>query len=532
MSRKREPSQYFDGSLDSEIDPKPSNSSVRGRIHREIEHGRFLAEHGAGEIWNWEGPAGKQRWTRRVKMLSNHLRTGMSVLELGCGTGYFTGELARSGADIVAVDVSPELLEIAKVDCAVANVRYEIQNAWAMSYPDAHFDSVVGSSVLHHLEIQEALREIYRVLKPGGTIYFTEPNMLNPQIAIQKNIPWVKRKLGDSADETAFFRWPLRRLLQQTGFRDVRIEPFDFLHPRTPLPVVNQLNALGRFLENVPVISEFAGSLYIRAVKLSSTMIIQTEEAKDRAATLRNRARLGANKNLLFWYRELYRDQFKNFPDPAALSVLEVGSGTSPLKQFLSNVVTSDVLDLDYLDLVFDCHEIDKLEAIRDGSLDVMTLTNVLHHLKSPITFLNRAAGKLKPGGKVIATEPFFSLLSTPIFKSPILKYLHHEPVDFGISEPELKNVRGPLASANIALPWLIFFRKHEWLRRLNASYDLESLSLRFFSSLSYMLTGGISHRLPIPRFIYSALFPIDLALSRSFPGFCAAFFTVTLTRR
>ena len=260
---------------------------------------------------------------------------------------------------------------------------------------------------------------------------------------------------------------------------------------------------------------------------MSSTITVQSDEAKDHAVTLRNRARLGGNQNLLFWYRELYRDQFRNFPNPAALSMLEIGSGTSPLKQFHSNVLSSDVLDLDYLDLVFDCHEIDKLGAIEDNSLDVITLTNVLHHLKSPIAFLNRAASKLKSGGKVIATEPFFSALSTLIFK-----YLHHEMVDFEISEPELGHVQGPLASANIALPWLIFFRKHDWLRRLNATYDLESLSLRPFSSLSYMLTGGISHRLPIPRFIYSALFPIDLALSRSFPGFCAAFFTVTLTRR
>jgi len=191
----------------------------------------------------------------------------MSVLELGCGAGYFTRELARSGADIVAIDVSPELLEIARASCPAPNVRYEIQNAYALSYPDAGFDSVVGSSVLHHLEIEEALREIYRVLKPGGTICFTEPNMLNPQIAIQKNVPWVKRKLGDSPDETAFFRWPLRRLLEITGYREVRIDPFDFLHPQTPVPLVNRLDAVGRFLESVPVISEFAGSLYIRAVK-------------------------------------------------------------------------------------------------------------------------------------------------------------------------------------------------------------------------------------------------------------------------
>jgi len=256
-------------------------------------------------------------------------------------------------------------------------------------------------------------------------------------------------------------------------------------------------------------------------------MIMQTGEAKDRAATFRNRARVGANKNLLFWYRELYRDQFKDFPNPAELSILEIGSGTSPLKQFLSNVVTSDVLDLDYLDLVFDCHGIDRLDAIKDNSLDVISLTNVLHHLKSPIAFLNHAASKLKSGGKVIATEPFFSVLSTPIFK-----YLHHEPVDFQISDPELAKVRGPLESANIALPWLIFFRKGEWLQRLNDKFDIASLSARPYSALSYMATGGISHRLPIPRLLYRALFPIDRAFSHYFPRLCASFFTIILTRR
>jgi 2-polyprenyl-3-methyl-5-hydroxy-6-metoxy-1,4-benzoquinol methylase len=240
---------------------------MQERIFREIRHGRFLAKHGAGQIWNWESPAGKLRWARRVKMMGGHLTPGMTVLELGCGTGHFTRELAYSCAQIVAIDVSPDLLEIAKAQHSAPNVRYEIQNAYAMTYTDGTFDSAIGSSVLHHLEIEAALREIHRVLKLGGTIYFTEPNMLNPQIAIQKNVPWVKRILGDSPDETAFFRWPLYRLLEQTGYRDIRIDPFDFLHPKTPVPLIAGLNALGRFLENVPIISEFAGSLYIRAVK-------------------------------------------------------------------------------------------------------------------------------------------------------------------------------------------------------------------------------------------------------------------------
>jgi SAM-dependent methyltransferase len=237
------------------------------RLDNEIAHGRFLAAHGAGEVWNWESPAGRIRWARRVKMLSSHLKPGMTVLELGCGTGSFTRDLARSGADVVAIDVSPELLEMAKANCSAPNVQYQIQNAYALSYPEGAFDSVVGSSVLHHLEVEKALRGAYRVLKPGGTIYFTEPNMLNPQIAIQKNVPWIKRKLGDSPDETAFFRWPLRRLLERTGYREVRIDPFDFLHPKTPAALIDRVKALGRFLEKVPGISEFAGSLYIRAIK-------------------------------------------------------------------------------------------------------------------------------------------------------------------------------------------------------------------------------------------------------------------------
>ena len=240
---------------------------MQDRVTHEIQHGRFLAQHGAEEIWNWESPAGKLRWARRVEMLSGHLTPRMEVLELGCGTGYFTRELAHSGARIAAIDLSPDLLEIAKAQRSAPNVCYEIQNAYAMTYAGATFDSVVGSSILHHLEIEAALREIHRVLKPGGTIYFTEPNMLNPQIAIQKNIPWIKRKLGDSPDETAFFRWALYRLLEQTGYRDIRIHPFDFLHPKTPVSLIDGLNALGRFLENIPIISEFAGSLYVRAIK-------------------------------------------------------------------------------------------------------------------------------------------------------------------------------------------------------------------------------------------------------------------------
>jgi len=249
--------------------------------------------------------------------------------------------------------------------------------------------------------------------------------------------------------------------------------------------------------------------------------------AADRAKTLRNRYLLSRNRNLLYWYRRLYRHQFRDVFHPQKRTILEIGSGTSPLRRFYSNVLTSDILELDYLDFVFDCHEIDQFSAIADHSLDVITLTNVLHHLARPLAFLERAAVKLKRGGKLIATEPYFSLISTPIFK-----YLHHEVVDFSIIKPELTNITGPLATANIALPWLIFVRNPHWRDTLRAKYDFDETSFGAFSSISYMATGGISRNLAIPYSLYRLLFQLDLILSRALPQVFASFFTITLTRR
>ena len=137
----------------------------------------------------------------------------------------------------------------------------------SMSFEDSSFDTVVGSSILHHLEIDESIKEIFRVLKSGGTICFTEPNMMNPQIAIQKNIPYIKKKLGDSPDETAFFRWALKKKLTKIGFVNIKIIPFDFVHPSTPKLLIKVFIKLGNYLEKFPILREIAGSLFITAEK-------------------------------------------------------------------------------------------------------------------------------------------------------------------------------------------------------------------------------------------------------------------------
>jgi hypothetical protein len=103
------------------------------------------------------------------------------------------------------------------------------------------------------------------VLKPGGRFFFLEPNMLNPQIAVEKNIKSVGRWLQNSPNETAFFRWRIVRLLSRHGFRNAWARPFDFLHPGTPTFLIPTVHALSRAASATPVIREIAGSLQIYA---------------------------------------------------------------------------------------------------------------------------------------------------------------------------------------------------------------------------------------------------------------------------
>jgi 2-polyprenyl-3-methyl-5-hydroxy-6-metoxy-1,4-benzoquinol methylase len=243
-----------------------SGKTMEQRLLNEIAHGQKIA-HISGDVWGWKTPAGKLRWQRRVGMLAGEITPDMTVLEVGCGTGSLTKELQKTQARILALDISPDLLDVARTERASKGITFLLGNAYNLGCKDSSVDRIIGSSVLHHLEVDTALTEFYRVLKPQGAIVFTEPNMMNPQIAIQKNVSCIKKWLGDSPDETAFFRWPLKRKLRHTGFHDIVITPFDFLHPSIPRRFIPFFQRAGHILDSMPVLSEIAGSLFIYARK-------------------------------------------------------------------------------------------------------------------------------------------------------------------------------------------------------------------------------------------------------------------------
>jgi len=239
------------------------------RASHEIVHGRKLAQRDPELTWGWGTPAGRLRARRRAALIAGGARLGPGVrtLEVGCGTGMFTEMFAQTGADLVAVDISADLLGRARARGLPTNRVQFLEKRFEDCDVDGPFDAVVGSSVLHHLDVERSLIRIRALLKPGGVMSFAEPNMLNPQILIQKSVPCIKKRLGDSPDETAFLRWRLHALLLRTGLEDAEIVPFDWLHPATPKVLTRLVTGLGSYLEHIPVVREFAGSLYVRAYR-------------------------------------------------------------------------------------------------------------------------------------------------------------------------------------------------------------------------------------------------------------------------
>jgi 2-polyprenyl-3-methyl-5-hydroxy-6-metoxy-1,4-benzoquinol methylase len=101
---------------------------------------------------------------------------GKRVLDVGCGPGWLTVQYARAGAHVTAVDLTPRAVELTKKHLEYRGLSATVQegNAECLAFPDGEFDVVVSSGVLHHTpDTPRAIRECWRVLRPGGTSKLT-----------------------------------------------------------------------------------------------------------------------------------------------------------------------------------------------------------------------------------------------------------------------------------------------------------------------------------------------------------------------
>jgi len=126
---------------------------------------------------------------RDAAFLLPHLEAGQALLDCGCGPGQITVGLARAAdpGRVTGIDLDAAVLEQARrsaADAGVTNVEYRQASVAALPFPDESFDVVYFHALLCHLPAPlEALAEAQRVLKPGGLVAVSEPDMSRFQIA-------------------------------------------------------------------------------------------------------------------------------------------------------------------------------------------------------------------------------------------------------------------------------------------------------------------------------------------------------------
>jgi ubiquinone/menaquinone biosynthesis C-methylase UbiE len=139
----------------------------------------------------------ERRRQRFVETLRRRARPGAAVLDLGCGSGEISQACAAAGFDVIGCDISPKMLRVAAARYAAERCRFVAADprlAPALPFEGARFEAVIASSMLEYVPDAPAeLREIRRVLKPGGWLLATVPDMRHPERAAEAaggRAPW------------------------------------------------------------------------------------------------------------------------------------------------------------------------------------------------------------------------------------------------------------------------------------------------------------------------------------------------------
>ncbi|MGO8673071.1 MAG: class I SAM-dependent methyltransferase [Capsulimonadaceae bacterium] len=116
---------------------------------------------------------------------------GLHVLDVGCGMGRGSILLAKRGAEVWAVDISPVSIGVARRRAALAGlsekIHAEVMSAMELNFPSGFFDLVVGQDIIHHLDADKFGAEIARVMRPGARAIFRENCANNPILMFARN---------------------------------------------------------------------------------------------------------------------------------------------------------------------------------------------------------------------------------------------------------------------------------------------------------------------------------------------------------
>jgi ubiquinone/menaquinone biosynthesis C-methylase UbiE len=178
---------------------------------------------------------------------------GKRVLEVGCGSGFAVQLFAEAGADVSARDLTPWAVETTRRRLAAFDLEADVQqgDGERLELEDAQFDLVFSWGVIHHSsDMDRALRELVRVLRPGGTIVLMVYNRRSLFYGVYKALqhaqPIAQRvglhfegaRTGDTEGLIVRHFTPaeLVEKLEHAGLEDVRVQPYGQDSELLPLP--------------------------------------------------------------------------------------------------------------------------------------------------------------------------------------------------------------------------------------------------------------------------------------------------------
>lgn len=177
----------------------------------------FFDQHAAAQDYDAFMPASNQRLIDAFIRLTA-LPRGARVVDLGCGSGVFSVLLHQVGYRMTGVDLSPALIERARVKNA--DIRFEVADVERLPFASESFDGVLLSSIVHHLPDPSACAaEVYRVLVKGGRFMAFDPNRMNPFMYLYRDpsSPFYSQ-VGVTVNERPILARQTAEVFRRTGF--------------------------------------------------------------------------------------------------------------------------------------------------------------------------------------------------------------------------------------------------------------------------------------------------------------------------
>lgn len=209
------------------------------------------------------------RWKALIIRHCLHILPGQCILELGAGSGRLTAHLAsflKAENSITAAVFNSNIFD-QQHDLNAPNTQVVFVQDLSRDLEAESFDFIIGSDVLSHRLLPEALNAIYKLLKPGGQLIFFEENDSNPIVAIKKGFASIGSLFGGKSSSISISRYQALRALTQQGFTHIEVLPFDIVPRWVPARFISLLQSKLLPFEHTPGISAFCNDRYLWAKK-------------------------------------------------------------------------------------------------------------------------------------------------------------------------------------------------------------------------------------------------------------------------